>query len=220
MALISGLSMKPAKARVKQIINVLRKAYPFSRTTLGHKSSFELLIATILSAQCTDERVNKITPLLFKKYKGPSGFARAKQKILKKEIYSIGFYRNKSKNIINTSKMIMNKFNGQPPDSMSELLTLPGVARKTANIVLSNSFKIAEGIAVDTHVKRLSARLGLSRQKNPDKIEKDLMKIIPRNHWLDFNHLLVDHGRKICTARKPLCPQCPIKQLCPSAGKL
>jgi len=216
MALIRGLSMKPAKARVRQIINILHKAYPTSCTTLGHKSPFELLIATILSAQCTDERVNKITPALFKKYKGPSGFARAKQKILEKKIYSIGFYRNKSKNIINTSKMIMNKFNGTPPDSMSGLLMLPGVARKTANIVLSNSFKIAEGIAVDTHVKRLSGRLGLSCQKNPDKIEKDLMKIIPRRDWLDFNHLLVDHGRKICTARKPLCSHCPIKQLCPS----
>jgi endonuclease-3 len=212
--------MKPAKERIREIIKILRKEYPKARTALRHKSAFELLVSTILSAQCTDARVNKITPSLFKKYKGADGFARAKRELLEKEIRSAGFYRNKAKNIIAASKRIREKFNGKVPDSMDRLVTLPGVARKTANIVLSSSFHKAEGIAVDTHVKRLSERIGLSKQKNPDKIEKDLMAIVPRGDWLDFNYMLVTHGRKVCVARKPLCPECPIRRLCPSAGKL
>lgn len=210
---------KSPECRIKEIIRVLRKTYPHVRTALRHDNPFQLLVSTILSAQCTDKRVNKITPSLFKKYKTISSFAKARQSELEKEIRSTGFYKNKSKNIIGASKKIVEDFRGRVPDSMEELLTLPGVARKTANIVLSSSFKKAEGIAVDTHVKRLSERIALSKERNPDKIERDLMDIVPKADWLDFNYLLVNHGRALCLARKPLCPDCSIKHLCPSAGK-
>ena len=211
--------MKPAKKRVVDIIKSLRKRYSGAKTTLKHKKPFELLVSTILSAQCTDKRVNKITPALFKKYKTVESFASAKQSVLEKEIRSTGFYRNKAKNIIAASKNISRKFNGKVPDDMKRLISLPGVARKTANIVLSSSFRKAEGIAVDTHVKRLSRRMGLSKEENPVKIEKDLMKIVPRRDWLDFNYIMVEHGRKICDARRPLCAVCPVKHFCPSNGK-
>jgi len=210
--------VKPAKERVAGIIRALRGEYPGAKTTLSHKSAFELLISTILSAQCTDARVNKITPGLFRKHKNPGAFARVKQGVLEKEIRSTGFYRNKAKNIIAASKKIVKEFDGKVPETMDTLTSLPGVARKTANIVLSSSFRKAEGIAVDTHVKRLSGRIGLSAERDPVKIEKDLMEIVPRGDWLDFNHLLVSHGRKICSARKPLCAECVIKYLCPSVG--
>jgi endonuclease-3 len=212
--------VKSSKERIKAIIKILRREYPQTRTALRHRSAFELLISTILAAQCTDERVNKITPDLFRKYKGPGGFAGARQAALEQDIHSTGFYRNKAKNIIAASKKIVNEFGGDVPDSMSELTTLPGVARKTANIVLSCSFGKAEGIAVDTHVRRLSGRLGLSKESDPDKIERDLMEIVPRGDWLDLNSILVDHGRAVCNARKPLCPGCAIRSLCPSAGKV
>lgn len=212
--------MWPARERIGEIIKILYREYPGSKTALGHRSAFELLVSTVLSAQCTDERVNRITPSLFKKHKGPRDFARLKQSVLEKEIRSTGFYRNKAKNIIAASKKIMEEFGGKVPDAMDKLITLPGVARKTANIVLSSSFGKAEGIAVDTHVGRLSGRMGLSGKKDPNKIEKDLMEIVPREDWLDFNYLLVDHGRRICNARKPLCGECAIRRLCPSAGKL
>jgi len=211
--------MKSSQAKVKEIIKILRKAYPRPKTALRHKSAFELLVSTILSAQCTDKRVNKITPFLFKKYKSPRDFAQTKQAVLEKEVRSTGFYRNKAKNIIKASERIVNEFGGKVPETMAELITLSGVARKTANIVLSSSFKKAEGIAVDTHVKRLSERIGLSREKDPNKIERDLMQIVPRKDWIDLNYILVDHGRKICMARKPLCPECVIKHLCTSAKK-
>ncbi|MBL7157442.1 MAG: endonuclease III [Candidatus Omnitrophica bacterium] len=211
--------MKRAKDRTKEIIKILRKKYPKARATLKHKSAFELLISTILSAQCTDERVNRITPDLFRKYKNPRDFARARQTVLEKEIHSTGFYKNKAKNIIATSKKIVEEFNGKVPDAMDKLTALPGVARKTANIVLSGSFHKAEGIAVDTHVKRLSEKIGLSKEKDPVKIEKNLMGIVPVKDWLDFNYLLVNHGRNVCTARKPMCGECAIKNLCPSAKK-
>lgn len=211
--------MKPAKQGIAEIIRILRKTYPRSRTALYFKTPLQILVATILSAQCTDEQVNKITPSLFNKYKGVSDFAKARQAVLEQEIRSAGFYRNKAKNIIAASKMIANRFKGRVPDTMAELVCLPGVARKTANIVLSSSFHKAEGIAVDTHVKRLSQRLGLSAEGNPDKIENDLMEIVPRKDWLDFNYILVNHGRAICVARKPKCPECPLRRLCPSADK-
>ncbi|MGB2705496.1 MAG: endonuclease III [Candidatus Omnitrophota bacterium] len=211
--------MKPAKERITDIIKILRREYPGPATALGRRSAFELLVSTILSAQCTDERVNKITPHLFKKYKTPGDFARVKQAVLEKEIYSTGFYKNKAKNIIAASKRILEEFGGRVPDTMDALTSLPGVARKTANIVLSSSFRKAEGIAVDTHLKRLSGRIGLSTESDPNKIEKDLMKIIPQRGWLDFNYLLVEHGRKVCAARKPSCAECVIKHLCPSAKK-
>jgi len=211
--------MKPARERVIRIIGILRRKYPGARTAIRHDDPFHLLVATILSAQCTDERVNKITPGLFKKYKKIADFAKADRSALEGDIRSTGFYRNKAKNIIAASKKIIKDFKGRVPDTMSELITLAGVARKTANIVLSSSFGKAEGIAVDTHVKRLSERLGLSREKNPNKIEQDLMEIVAQKDWLDFNYLLVNHGRTMCMARKPLCSDCAIKDLCPSVKK-
>jgi len=210
--------MKHAKERIPEIIEILRKTYPQSKAALCHETPFQILIATILSAQCTDERVNKITPSLFKKYKTVRDFAKAKQPILEQDIRSTGFYKNKAKNIIATSKKIVEDFSRKVPSSMEELISLPGVARKTANIILSSGFRKVEGIAVDTHVKRLSGRLGLSRETDPNKIEKDLMEVVPKKDWLDFNYMLVDHGREICDARKPLCPECPLNKLCPRVG--
>ena len=209
--------MESAKGRIKEIIAILKEAYPSSRTALMHENALQILVATILSAQCTDEKVNQITPSLFQKYPTPSDFASADKDELESEIRPTGFFRNKAKSIINASKKIVEDFRGEVPDNMQDLISLPGVARKTANIVLSSAFKKAEGIAVDTHVKRLSQRLGLSKEKEPDRIERGLMKIVPKEHWLEFNYMLVNHGRKICPARKPLCPRCGLKHICPSA---
>ena len=211
--------MEPAKKRIGAIIRILRREYPSTRTALHFETPWEILVATILAAQCTDERVNKITPGLFKKYPGAAEFARADRAELEADIRPTGFFRNKAKSIIGAAQKIVQDFGGEVPSTMEELITVPGVARKTANIVLSSGFSKAEGIAVDTHVKRLSGRLGLSRQSDPDKIERDLMKIVPRKDWLDFNYMLVDHGRKVCQARKPHCPQCALRSLCPSATK-
>jgi len=208
--------MDEAKEKIGEIIELLRKAYPRSRTALKFESPLQILVATILSAQCTDEKVNQVTPALFRKYPTALDFAQADPKILAKEIRSTGFFRNKTKSIINASKKIVADFGGKVPDSMESLITLPGVARKTANIVLSSAYKKAEGIAVDTHVKRLSHRLGLSKEKNPDKIEQDLLVLVPRKDWINFNYMLVNHGRKVCQARKPNCPECVLKHLCPS----
>jgi endonuclease-3 len=206
-----------AREKIGDMIKILRKNYPKSRTALKFKNPLQILVATILSAQCTDEKVNQITPSLFQKYPKAKDFASADQMKLEEEIRPTGFFRNKARSIINASKMIAEDFNGKVPDSMEELITLRGVARKTANIVLSSAFNKAEGIAVDTHVRRLALRLGLSREKDPDKIEKDLLSIVPKKDWLDFNYMLVNHGRKICQARKPRCPECVIRHLCPSA---
>ena len=192
-------------------------AYPVSKTALNFETPLQILVATILSAQCTDEQVNKVTPALFRKYKTASDFAQADPGMLEEEIRSTGFFRNKTKSIIFASKKIVEEFEGKVPDRMEDLITLQGVARKTANIVLSSGFNKAEGIAVDTHVKRLAQRLGLSKEKNPDKIEKDLLKLVPQKDWIDFNYMLVTHGRKTCQARKPNCPQCVLISLCPSA---
>jgi endonuclease-3 len=211
--------MDPAKKRIGQIIRVLRREYPWSRTALEFQTPLQILVATILAAQCTDERVNKITPALFRKYPTAAAFAAADREELEAEIRPTGFFRNKAKSIIGAARKIVEDFGGEVPANMADLITLPGVARKTANIVLSSGYGIAEGIAVDTHVKRLSGRLGLSRQLDPEKIEKDLLKLVPRKDWLDFNYLLVNHGRKICQARKPRCPECPLRKLCPSAVK-
>ncbi len=212
--------MEPAKKRLGQIIRILRREYPDSRTALVYETPLQILVATILAAQCTDERVNKVTPGLFGKYPTAEDFAKSDRAALETEIRSTGFFRNKAKSIIGAARRIVENYGGEVPSTMEELLTLPGVARKTANIVLSSGFGKAEGIAVDTHVRRLSGRLGLSRQTVPEKIEKDLLKLVPRRDWLDFNSLLVDHGRKTCGARKPLCPRCAIRKLCPSAVKL
>jgi endonuclease-3 len=205
--------------RIRGIIRLLRKHYPESRTALEFRSPFEILVATILAAQCTDERVNKVTPGLFSRYSTPADFARADRGELEAMIRSTGFFRNKAKAIIGASERIVTEFGGVVPDSMAELVTLPGVARKTANIVLSAGYGKAEGIAVDTHARRLSQRLGLSRESDPDKIERDLLALIPKKDWLDFNSLLVDHGRAVCQARKPRCPECFLRRLCPSAVK-
>ena len=208
--------MESPEKRIKKIIRRLRKSCPGSRTSLVYKTSLQLLISTILSAQCTDERVNRITPFLFNKYRGASDFAKAKQGTLEKEIHSCGFYRNKAKNVIGACRKIVDDYGGKVPDSMEKLVTLPGVARKTANIVLSSCFGKAEGIAVDTHVRRLAGRLGLSRNSDADKIERDLMEIVPRDDWIDINYILVNHGRSVCRAKKPLCSECVIRKLCPS----
>ncbi|HLD29795.1 MAG TPA: endonuclease III [bacterium] len=208
--------MIPEKKRISIILSILRKNYGGAVTALEHRDPFGLLVATVLSAQCTDERVNRVTPALFKKYKSIKAFAAAGQHDMERMIRSTGFFRNKAKNIIALSKIILEDFGGKVPDSMEKLVTLPGVARKTANIVLSGVFKKAEGIAVDTHVRRVSRRLGLTKNEVPDKIERDLMNILPRKDWIDFNYMLVNHGRKICKARHPCCPVCPVGKLCPS----
>lgn len=208
--------MRRAEERIGEVVSILRKTYPKSRTALRYETPFQILVATILSAQCTDEKVNQITPALFRKYPTAKDFAQANSKVLEEEIRPTGFFRNKTKSIINASKKIVADFDGEVPDTMESLLTLPGVARKTANIVLSSAYNKAEGIAVDTHVKRLSQRLGLSKEKNPDKIEQDLLALTPKKDWLDFNYMLVNHGRKTCQARKPNCPECVLNHLCPS----
>lgn len=200
------------------IINRLKKEYPAAKIALKYSSPFELLIATILSAQCTDERVNIVTEKLFKKYKTLKDFAIANPSELEKDIYSTGFYKNKARNIINCAKIIIEKFNGRVPDTMDELISLPGVARKTANIVLYNAFGKTEGIAVDTHVIRLSRRLGLTKNENPEKIEVDLMKTVPKSDWGNISYLLQFHGRNICQAKKPKCDICVFTMHCPKNG--
>ena len=212
--------MEPAKIRIGPILRILHREYPRSRTALQFETPLQILVATILAAQCTDERVNQITPALFRKYPDAAALASADRQELEAEIRPTGFFRNKAKSIIGAARKIVADFGGVVPARMDQLVTLPGVARKTANIVLSSGYGIAEGIAVDTHVKRLSGRLGLSRQRDPEKIERDLLKLVPKGEWLDFNYMLVNHGRKVCQARKPRCPACPLRTLCPSAVKL
>jgi len=207
-----------AQKRVGPIIRILRRAYPRSRTALDFRTPVQMLVATILSAQCTDERVNKLTPGLFARYKSAADFASADPRELEAAIRPAGFFRNKARSIMGASRKIVAEFNGRVPDTMEELLTLPGVARKTANIVLSSAYGKSEGIAVDVHVARLSGRLGLSREKDPVKIERDLLRIVPRRAWLDFNYMLVNHGRAVCQARRPRCGECRLRRLCPSAG--
>lgn len=203
--------------RVNEIIALLKKEYPDVKIALNFSNPFELLIATILSAQSTDRQVNEVTKNLFKKYRTPEDYIKTPLEELEKDIYSTGFYKNKAKNIKNLSDILVETFGGEVPDSMEDLITLPGVARKTANVVLSTAFGKNEGIAVDTHVKRVSARLGLTANTNPDKIEKDLMKLIPKSDWGVFTLLLIRHGRGICTARKPRCIDCVLNKICPSA---
>ncbi len=200
-----------------KIINLLSKEYPVPKIALEYTTPFELLVSTILSAQCTDERVNKITPGLFKKYPDIKDFASADIKELEQSIRSTGFYHNKAKNIVSSAKLILEKYDGKVPRSMKEMLTLPGVARKTANIVLGSGYNIIVGIAVDTHVRRLSQKIGLSKNDDPNKIEQDLIKIVPKKDWLNFNHLIINHGRKVCNARKPQCNICIISKLCISS---
>ena len=210
--------MASARERVGKIVRLLRRHYPQARTALEFRSPFQILVATILAAQCTDARVNTITPGLFRKYPTAGDLARADREELEREIRPAGFFRNKAKSLLGASRRIADEYGGVVPDTMGELLTLPGVARKTANIVLSAGFGKAEGIAVDTHARRLSGRLGLTRHDDPVKIERDLLALVPRKDWLDFNFLLVEHGRALCPARKPRCAECFLSDLCPSAA--
>ncbi|MBN2251707.1 MAG: endonuclease III [Candidatus Altiarchaeota archaeon] len=206
--------------RALKIIKTLEKEYSDPRMELDYTNPLQLLVATILSAQCTDKRVNIVTKELFKKYRKAEDYAKADPGTFEQEIRSTGFYKNKAKNIISAAKKIVEVYGSQVPDNMEDLLTLPGVARKTANIVLANGYGIPAGIAVDTHVKRISARLGLTREKDPVKIERDLMKFLPKEQWIKVNRMLVLHGRYVCTAKKPLCAKCVLNKTCPSAFKI
>jgi endonuclease-3 len=208
-----------AKERVKQLIKVWPKVYPDAHTELNFSNPLELLIATILSAQCTDKRVNMVTPTLFKKYRTAKDYANASQTELEKLIKSTGFFRSKTKSIRGATAVIVEKFGGKVPSTMEELRQLPGVGRKTANVVLGNAFGKNEGIVVDTHVVRLSQRLGLTKHSDPVKIELDLMKLVPLEHWTQWSHWLIWHGRRRCYARKPDCGNCEVFKLCPS-GKV
>jgi endonuclease-3 len=201
------------------LLRRLKKAYPDAKCALTHVNPFQLLVATILSAQCTDVRVNMVTPGLFKKYPTPKDFAALRPEVLEAEIRSTGFYRNKAKSILGASRKLVNEFGEKVPRTMEELLTLPGVARKTANVVLGTAYGIAGGIVVDTHVQRISQRLDLTRENTPEKIERDLMRLIPQDQWIDFSHEMIFHGRRCCTARKPKCVVCPVEDLCYSKDK-
>jgi len=205
------------KERVQKIVEILTKEYPNAKTALRHSNPLELLVATMLSAQSTDETVNKVTKTLFKKYQEADDYANADLDELECDIKPTGFYRNKAKYLKGAGQILVETFGSRVPDTMDELTMLPGVARKTANIVLSNAFGVIEGIAVDTHVQRLAKRLRLTHNKNPDKIEEDLMKLIPKNQWPKLADLLIFHGRLVCKARKPLCANCVISSFCPSA---
>jgi len=206
--------------RVRAILAKLDEAYPAATCALRHDNPFQLLISTILSAQCTDERVNQVTATLFPKYPTPQAFAFANPRELEKEIRPTGFFRNKTKSVMGASKRIVEAFGGKVPQTMDELLTLPGVARKTANVVLGTAFGIASGVVVDTHVQRLAGRLDLSRQGDPKKIEQDLMQVIPQDRWILFSHQLIWHGRRVCQARKPRCAECNLEKLCYSKDKI
>ena len=204
------------KKRAAEIIKRLKKTYPDAHCALNHTNAFELLIATILSAQCTDERVNIVTADLFRKYRSPKDFVNADRSELEKDIHSTGFFRNKAKSIQGASQKIVDEFGSEVPKKMDELLSLPGVARKTSNVVLGNAFGIASGVVVDTHVARLSQRLGLTTNDNAEKIELDLIELIPKKNWIMFPHWLIFHGRRVCQARKPRCRECVLANICPS----
>ncbi len=205
------------RSKLLKIIELLEKEHPDAKIALNYTNSLELLVATILSAQCTDKRVNIVTKSLFKKYREARDYANANLEELQEDIRPTGFYRNKAKNLKKCCRILVEKYNSKIPKTMEEMLELPGVARKTANIVLSNAYGVIEGIAVDTHVGRVAERLGLTEQKDPNKIEKDLMKIVPKTHWMRITDLLIFHGRRICVARKPKCEKCVLNKLCPSA---
>jgi endonuclease-3 len=209
---------RDAAQRAPEILARLRAAYPGARCALDHRNAFELLCATILSAQCTDARVNLVTPKLFARYPTPAALARAKHADIEEIIKSTGFFRNKAKSLIGMAQAITAEHGGRVPRSMDELRVLPGVGRKTANVILGNAYGINEGVTVDTHVARLSRLLGLTRHEDPVKIEQDLMPLFPRDEWAMLSHLLIFHGRQVCIARRPRCPDCVLADLCPSAG--
>jgi endonuclease-3 len=215
----AGAKNDLAPERIAEILRRLKAAYPDAECALHHRNAWELLVATILSAQCTDARVNMVTPELFRKFPTPRAMSEASLPAIEAEIRSTGFYHNKAKSISGAAKRIVEDFKGQVPRTMAELLTVPGAARKTANVVLGVAYKVAEGVVVDTHVLRLSNRLGLTRSDEPKKVELDLMQIIPRDHWIQFSHEMIHHGRQICIARKPRCVDCTLESLCHSADK-
>ncbi|MBI5879018.1 MAG: endonuclease III [Chloroflexi bacterium] len=208
------------KKRVQAILRRLRKAYPDAQCALNHRSAFELLVATILSAQCTDATVNKVTPALFAHCPTPAALAAAPRADVEALVRSTGFFRNKARNIQGAAHVLVEEFGGEVPQGMDDLLSLPGVARKTANVVRGVCFGLADGVVVDTHVRRISQRLGLTKQEDPVKIEQDLMTVLPKTRWIAFSHEVIWHGRRICDARKPLCEQCSLFDLCPSGTKL
>jgi len=208
-----------APDRIAELLRRLEAAYPNAECALHHRNAWELLVATILSAQCTDVRVNMVTPELFRKFPTPKAMAEASLPALEEEIRSTGFYHNKAKSISGAAKQLVERFGGKVPKTMAELLTLPGVARKTGNVVLGVAFGLAEGVVVDTHVLRISRRLDLTQADEPKKVEQDLMQVIPRDHWIQFSHEVIHHGRQICIARKPRCIDCPVETLCYSADK-
>lgn len=207
----------PIEARAPAIVRRLERAYPDARVALNFSNPLECLIATILSAQCTDEKVNEVTAMLFRKYRTAADYLAVPEDELKQGIRPTGFFNQKAASIRAACQRIVDAYGGEVPDTMEDLITLRGVARKTANIVLGNSFGKVEGIAVDTHVRRLANRLGFSQQSDPDKIEQDLMRLVPRKKWFSFSYQLIDHGRAICRARKPLCTECPVELLCPAS---
>ncbi len=213
--------MRESKAdkqhRTEQLIKLLKRAHPDAHCALNHSNAFELLVATILSAQCTDERVNIVTADLFRKYRKPQDYLKVRDTELQQDIKTTGFFRNKTKSIQGACKVLIEDFNGEVPRTMEALLTLPGVARKTGNVVLGVAYGIAAGIVVDTHVSRLSHRLGLTKQKDAVKIENDLTQLVPKKDWIIFSHLLIFHGRRVCKARRPLCEECAVEKLCPSS---
>jgi len=216
---VSGAGKGTDPKRVAAILAKLDEAYPTATCELKHDNAFQLLISTILSAQCTDARVNQVTEELYKKYKKPEDFAYANPAELEQQIRPTGFFRNKTKSIIGASKGLIDKFGSQVPRTMEEILTLPGVARKTGNVVLGTAYGIASGVVVDTHVQRLSNRLDLTHNKDPKKIEQDLMAAIPKEKWIQFSHQLIWHGRRVCAARKPKCVECDLEKLCYSKDK-
>jgi endonuclease-3 len=207
----------PIEARAPEIVRILSETYPDAKVALNFSNALEMLVATILSAQSTDVNVNKVTETLFEKYRSAEDYLRVPEDELKADIKSTGFFNQKATAIREACRRIVEVYDGKVPDTMEDLLTLRGVARKTANIVLGNAYGKVEGIAVDTHVKRLSNRLGFTTQSDPDKIEQDLMHLIPRDRWFNFTYVLIDHGRALCIARRPLCEQCPVNYLCPAS---
>ena len=212
-----GVSQE-ARRRVARVTGQLRRHYPHTKCSLDFTSPLELLVATILSAQCTDERVNLVTKSLFQKYPTARHYGSARLAGLERDIQSTGFFRNKAKNIKDCCQILLERYDGEVPEQMDELTQLPGIGRKTANVVLGTSFGIASGVVVDTHVGRISRRLGLTRQKNAEKIERDLMDLIPEKEWVRFSHRMIQHGRRFCTARKPKCDHCPLEAICPRVG--
>lgn len=206
------------KRRAAQVVKRLRRDYPEATCALNFQTPLELLVATILSAQCTDERVNQVTKELFKTYRTAADYANAPREELEKAIQSTGFFRNKAKSIASVCKILQEKFGGEVPPDMEALVELPGIGRKTANVVLGTAFGLATGVVVDTHVTRVSRRLGLTQHKDPTKIELDLMALIPKSEWVAFSHRMIHHGRRICVARKPRCGDCPMESFCPKIG--